>query len=334
MLEVKKPKLLQKDELMKRKLDMTITKDEAVELQYMDDEERINSIMNRGIEEARRKFETAKEFYESQAETMRNKSKRVYDMKKSTLQHKESVIQQERAALENKSTAEYTNQRGIQKILKEMYEIIKTIKMGREQMLDSGCFKPSETPLPVLPEAIDKTVVLPSKSITEKRCPCGAKCPEIPEKKGSSHLIWKCLYDEAQGNRMLREEEERAHVRRYKEEEKRRKHDMELSRQQKRLEEEADRRRHDELRRKELAGETTETEPPLTQGEEKWEPLETEEEIAEAKKRFQDKYIKKEQPPFTPFGGLPPPDPPRQEKKPVKTIPAGRILYAAPVEVT
>jgi hypothetical protein len=235
---------------------------------------------------------------------MTKKATQTFNTKKATLERKENIVVKEQEFLQNnKSTAEYANQRGIQKILKEMNTIIKTIKMGREQILDSGCFKPSETPLPVLPEAIDKTVVLPSESIAERRCPCGAKCPEIPEKKGSSHLIWKCLYDEGHGNRMLREEEELAHARRYKEEEKRRKHDMELSRQQKRLEEEADRRRHDELRRKELAGETIETQD-------------------------------KEQPPFTPFQGLPPPDPPRQEKKPVKTIPAGRILYAAPVEVT
>jgi len=51
------------------------------------------------------------------------------------------------------------------------------------------------------------------------------------------------------------------------------------------------------------------------------------------KKEIEEEAEETQQPPFTPFGGLPPPDPPRQVKKAVKTIPPGRILYAAPVEV-
>ena len=257
LLAVKQPKVLQKDELMKRKLDMTLTKEETVELAYLDDEERINSIMHRGIEEARKKFETLKEFFESQAEAMRNKSKRVYEMKKASLQHKEAVIQQERAALENKTTAEYNNERSIQKLLKEMNAVIKTIRMSREQILDSKLFEPNSNPLPVLPEPLEaqnevvvKEVIEPKKR-TIPPCDCGADCPQVPISRKSKELTYKCWAVAEQAQRQALENEEQT-----------------------------------------------------------------------------------QQPPFTPFQGLPPPDPPRQEKKPIKSIPPGRILYAAPIETS
>jgi hypothetical protein len=257
LVAVKQPKVLQKDELMKRKLEMTLTKEETVELSYLDDEERINSIMHRGIEEARKKFESVKEFFESQAETMRNKSKRVYEMKKASLQHKEAVIHQERAALENKTTAEYNNERSIQKLLKEMNAVIRRIRMSREQILESKIFEPRTVPIPILPEPLEgqnevvvKEVMQPKKRAIPP-CDCGADCPQVPIVRGSKELTYKCWAVAEQDRRKALQDEEQT-----------------------------------------------------------------------------------KQPPFTPFQGLPPPDAPRQEKKPVKTIPAGRILYAAPVEVT
>jgi hypothetical protein len=57
-------------------------------------------------------------------------------------------------------------------------------------------------------------------------------------------------------------------------------------------------------------------------------------ELEEEAEEDKEEEAQAQPPPLTPFGGLPPPDPPRQEKKPVKTIPPGRILYAAPIEVS
>ena len=350
--EVKKPKISRKEELINGRLNATLSSSETLELQHIEHEERIETIKNEGILNTRTKAENdiddikmkaerdilsirermdrTIQFYETQASQMTRKANQTYTTKKAANERKETSLVTEKKFLESsKTTAEYSVDRQIKEIGLQMKDIIMAIYTSSKQLADAKIIGTVSVDIPKMPShpilneiKIPEYVYIPiefPKSKPKYSCPCRKNCPLI---KVIGDNIPRCLLSSEDMMSLKRQQLEIAEEKRERkeqEEERERKHQEHmviLKAQQ-----EADVKRQDERRRKEL------------EDRERLEQLEkeVEEELEEERRQKE-----QEQPPLTPFQGLPPPDPPRERKVrkqlPTKAVPIIK-KYATPVEI-
>jgi hypothetical protein len=328
--EVKKPKISRKEALLEAQKKGVLSKEQLLEQEEIQDEERIENICMKGIKEAKEKYDSLVSFYNSQAEMMKNKSKRMFESKRRNLDIKQDAIRTDMEMLEsNKTTAEYTLDRQIREIGLQMKDIIIAIYTSTKQLADAKIIGTVSVDIPKMPNhpilneiKIPEHVYIPIEFPKDKpkySCPCRKNCPLI---KVIGDTIPRCLLSSEDMMSLKRQQLEIAEEkreRREQEEERERKHQEHmviLKAQQ-----ESDVKRQDERRRKEL------------EDRERLEQLEkeVEEELEEERRQKE-----QEQPPLTPFQGLPPPDPPRERKArkqlPTKAVPIIK-KYATPVEI-
>ena len=361
---VKEPKLYKKEELLLAKASRTISRAQEIDLENMQEKDKIldykNSSEQTSRSKSRRDIQEAKEHYDlvvasakakyestiasakqtfeskqesslaklkdaltywdSQTKQMFDKQEHAYQSKKKLLSEREKQLEVDRKFLEkDKSTAEYTNEREMREIAKKLRSIYRNIEISQEQLEQARIPNTLSTPrpLPIFPTHPIMDEITTKHNKPEKPvalpCPCGRMCPEVPIIPGCKDLVFKCWAVEEQFRRsQLRTEEH--------------KEQRELRRKVKQQEELPLTQAVEKVERKEEKKEQ----------DEEWEPLETEEEIAEAKKQFEEKYVKKEQPPLTQFQGLPRPDAAPKKFFNVKKLnnkPIGMLKYATPVEI-
>ena len=373
LLSLKQPKMNRKEELLKGKLESTLTASEALELNHIEDEERIEIIKNDGIAAVRskvvRSIESIKEkvlrdienikekaerdiesiengveikiqFYETQAAQMTKKANQTYNTKKATLERKETMTMKEQEFLkDNKTSAEYTNERNIQEVLKKMNNIIYQIKIGKDQFKTSGIKLQDDVPLPVLPEPLNKKI-LPNVDVIQPVEPVLPPPSEPVVRVMPPQVILEFQKDEDSLQEM-RKHRLRLNAQLLRAEEEQKERDREIYMENLRIKQEAEVKRQDERRKQELQGIVEPPIIPTTISEEDEDFKEsfkefmmTDEEVMARSKVLREEY----KPPLTPFGGLPAPDSrPKYSatnKKPVKTVRPAGILYATPIEIT
>lgn len=350
------PKITRKEELIGGRLNATLTSSEILELQHIENEDRIETIKNEGILTANTKAERDIEkirakaendianikanaertvqFYETQASQMTRKATQTYNTKKAANDRRENALGIEKKYLESsKTTAEYAVDRQIKEIGYQMKEIIMTLYNSNKQLADAKIIGTVSVDIPKMPShpilneiKIPEHVYIPielpkSKKNIVRMCPCGKRC-ELIKILGDPDPVPKCLLSTEDLFSLKRQQQEIAEERRERkeqEEEKERKHQEYMS--SLKAQQEADVKRQDERRRKEL------------EDRERLEQLEkeVEEELDEERRQKE-----QEQPPLTPFQGLPPLDPPRERKDrkqlPTKAVPIIK-KYATPVEI-
>jgi len=351
LLSLKQPKMNRKEELLKNKLESTLTASEALELNHIEDQERIETVKNEGIltvrskvertiqsirekaereiQDIERSLEPKIEFYETQAAQMTRKANQIYNTKKATLERKETMAVKEQEFLkDNKTSAEYTNERNIQEVLKKMNNIIYKLKIGKEQFKSTGVKLQDDVPLPVLPEPLNKKI-LPNVDVIEPVEPVLPPPSEPVVRAMPPQVILEFQKDEDSLQEM-RKHRLRLNAQKVREEEEKKERDREIYLDNLRIKQEAEIKRLDECRKQELQ----DTPVTISHEDEDFQEsfkefMMTDEEVMARSKVLREEY----KPPLTPFGGLPAPDAPRV-KKPVKTVRPAGILYATPVEIT
>jgi hypothetical protein len=260
------PKKERRAELLKGKLEASLTTEERVELQWLDDESNAEDIKNKGIiaseskkerelnilthkydinirkyeneiEVLKEKLESIKnkyendvsfikekadnttEFYTEQAEKMIKRAESLYKTKKSVTERKTGLLAIEKKFADtSKTPGELTVDRDVQKILHLMQDEIRIMTMNKKSHNNNPyrvkfCGGIFEGVIPSLPEPIkykkkvkvevkveeeeeDEEEEEEEKEDNRKPCPCGAYCPEVPEKEGSKYMIFRCLWNE------------------------------------------------------------------------------------------------------------------------------------------